>query len=385
MYRIQTLKRLSHYTRTIARNEVRATLFLDRITCTTHKELFTHIYHIRRCHLVSECPLYTPTLRLTQQVQLFTMNAASMTKDDARAAVLGLEPLGKPMVSLDKQAFTKIVKIKGLQIKPQLCKHLLKKLHRDLLNLPRQKNIVSDVDDAKLKVLLLCPSITNFEDLDAASIECIKACDSDVNLIDYSLTLSFDYWSADQLLRAALPSEVKEVTSSFETIGHIAHMNLRDEQLPYKNLIGEIIKEKNSGIRTVINKLASIDTTFRFFKLEVIAGEEDFKTTVKESDCRFTMEYDKVYWNSRLHTEHSRIVRMLKPNDVVLDIMGGIAPRMSLPSPLHVHVNGIVRHHCTRRVNRLSQQPCSLLMWCNNAENRVKLYQLYRLIVIDID
>ena len=42
--------------------------------------------------------------------------------------------------------------------------------------------------------------------------------------------------------RAVLPTEdVKDVPSSFEQIGHIAHLNLRDDQLPYKELIGMII------------------------------------------------------------------------------------------------------------------------------------------------
>lgn len=136
--------------------------------------------------------------------------------------------------------FTKTVEVKGLRIKPQLCKTLLKQLHRDLLNLPRQKNIVNDVDDAKLKVLLLCPTVKTLDDLAPASTDYLASCGSNVTLIDYTLTLGFEYWSADQLLRAALPVEVKEVTSSFETIGHIAHMNLRDEQLPYKHLIGEV-------------------------------------------------------------------------------------------------------------------------------------------------
>ena len=32
-----------------------------------------------------------------------------------------------------------------------------------------------------------------------------------------------------------------EAVTSFETVGHIAHMNLRDEHLPFKHVIGETI------------------------------------------------------------------------------------------------------------------------------------------------
>ena len=36
------------------------------------------------------------------------------------------------------------------------------------------------------------------------------------------------------------PITAMQITSSFEAVGHIAHMNLRDEQLPFKKFIGEV-------------------------------------------------------------------------------------------------------------------------------------------------
>ena len=41
---------------------------------------------------------------------------------------------------------------------------------------------------------------------------------------------------------------------------------------------------------------------------------------------RYRLSFDKVYWNSRLHAEHSRIVDGLKKGDVVADMMAGIGP-----------------------------------------------------------
>ena len=54
----------------------------------------------------------------------------------------------------------------------------------------------------------------------------------------YELVLGYEHWTSEQVLRAVLPLEISEVPSSFETIGHIAHVNLRDSQLDYKKLIG---------------------------------------------------------------------------------------------------------------------------------------------------
>lgn len=51
-----------------------------------------------------------------------------------------------------------------------------------------------------------------------------------------------------------LPSGL-ECPSSFETVGHIAHLNLREELLPYKQLIGEVLLDKNGPtIKTILNK-----------------------------------------------------------------------------------------------------------------------------------
>jgi|APGre2960657444_1045066.scaffolds.fasta_scaffold00668_6 tRNA (guanine37-N1)-methyltransferase len=83
-----------------------------------------------------------------------------------------------------------------------------------------------------------------------------------------------------------------DVPTSFETVGHIAHLNLRDEQLPYKLLVGRVLLEKNAGrIKTVLNKVlrliagpvaprltwslqvGTIDSEFRVPEFEVLAGD----------------------------------------------------------------------------------------------------------------
>lgn len=84
--------------------------------------------------------------------------------------------------------------------------------------------------------------------------------------------------------------------------------------------------DKQSSIRTVVNKSDTIDSTFRFFKMELLAGEDNLVATVKESGCTFRFDFSKVYWNSRLHTEHERIVKMLDKGDVILDVFAGVGP-----------------------------------------------------------
>lgn len=53
------------------------------------------------------------------------------------------------------------------------------------------------------------------------------------------LQITYDHYSIHDILQAVLPiEETKDIPSSFEIVGHIAHVNLREEQLPYKELIG---------------------------------------------------------------------------------------------------------------------------------------------------
>ena len=54
----------------------------------------------------------------------------------------------------------------------------------------------------------------------------------------HTVTLNYSHFSIYAILRAILPVELKEVPTGFETVGHIAHFNLREEQLPFKNIIG---------------------------------------------------------------------------------------------------------------------------------------------------
>ena len=53
--------------------------------------------------------------------------------------------------------------------------------------------------------------------------------------------------------------------------------------------------------------------------------------TQSESDCRFTFDFSRVYWNSRLHTEHARLVDMFQPHDLVADVFAGVGP-FALPA-----------------------------------------------------
>lgn len=107
-----------------------------------------------------------------------------------------------------------------------------------------------------------------------------------------------------------------------------AHLNLREQYYPYKYLIASVLLDKNPTICTVINKTADVgnDSAFRTFEYELLAGVPDLNVEVKEEECHFRFDYSKVYWNSRLNTEHRRLVEIFQPGDAVCDVMAGVGP-----------------------------------------------------------
>ncbi|EGO00870.1 hypothetical protein SERLA73DRAFT_121278 [Serpula lacrymans var. lacrymans S7.3] len=244
-----------------------------------------------------------------------------------RVAIDASPPINRFMKDgLDKDAFRKTITVLAARVPPSKTGSVLKSqaMRGFLMDLPKIRSVVYDPShpDGDRLVLLrvseeaaLTPDVSSF----------LKEVSN--GLTTYTLTLDYDYWTADEILQAVLPEELcDESPTGFAITGHLAHLNLNKQYLPYKYLIGQIILDKNKNIRTVVNKLDKIDNQFRFFKMELLAGDPDYVVEQHESNCRFTFDFTEVYWNSRLHTEHERLVALFKPEDVIADVFAGVGP-----------------------------------------------------------
>ncbi|KAI8050574.1 Met-10+ like-protein-domain-containing protein [Syncephalis plumigaleata] len=224
-------------------------------------------------------------------------------------------PVHRSMTELSREAFRKTIQLLALRVPVKSIGHIRQTLEKDLFNQPRLRNVVSDPSQPDRKLLLLKQDITDINDNSSMSNEARELIEREkYDVVTHELEIDYDYWTADEILSAILPEDMV-VPGSFETVGHIAHMNLRDEFLPYKQLIGQVILDKNPRIKSVVNKTDTIDTTFRFFKMEVLAGIDDMVAEVRE-----------IYWNSRLHTEHSRLISLFKKNERICDVFAGVGP-----------------------------------------------------------
>jgi tRNA (guanine37-N1)-methyltransferase len=264
--------------------------------------------------------------------------------------------------SFDHTQFDRQVQVVGLKIPTQQCQSVVRVLSKHMLRDSKAKPIIDAPDGSKQrKLLLLDPSISPS---DLKTIKITTAADDGKNasqtiqqflssfhhptdddvddddddksieIVSHSITLGYDSMSLSEALSHLLPPYITELPSSFETVGHIAHLNLRDELLPWKHIIGQVLLDKNLKIRTVINKTGAIENEWRVLPMEVIAGEDQTVTEIKQHNARFKLDYATVYWNSRLEGEHRRLVdRYFQPGDVILDAMAGIGP-FAVPAAL---------------------------------------------------
>eukprot|EP01084_Bolivina_argentea_P073454 133298_1 len=189
------------------------------------------------------------------------------------------------------------------------------------------QNIIDPITNKpQFKCLLLNESIKTktLESIPKHLIELINECNA--KPIDYTLTLNYNKLTALEILQLIIPNNY-EIPTHYESIGHIVHFNLKNELLKYKYLIGQIYLDKlPNSVQTIINKTDSISNEFRVFPMEIIAGINKLNTIVKENGCKFSFDFSKVYWNSRLGTEHQRICDIFKTNEIICDMMAGVGP-----------------------------------------------------------
>ena len=130
-----------------------------------------------------------------------------------------------------------------------------------------------------------------------------------------------------------------------------------------------MLLDKQPAIESVVNKTNVIDETFRFFKMELLAGTDNMEATVKENGCTFVFDFSKVYWNSRLHEEHARVINLLQPGQTVLDVFAGVGP-FSIPA---------CRKKCIVHANDLNPDSYTALIANARRNNVMSMLKAYNL------
>ncbi|TST98538.1 tRNA (guanine(37)-N1)-methyltransferase [Bagarius yarrelli] len=277
------------------------------------------------------------------------------------------------MTVLERDAFTQMVEVPAIRLPTRVLNRLVKSLKKVALHRPGLKRVVDDDQknetDEEHRLLLLDPqSVKSAESFGPEEAAALKAMGVETEIRCYQLKLTYENLKSEEVLRAVLP-EGQDVTSGFSRVGHIAHMNLRDHQLPYKNLIGQVIIDKNPGVTCVVNKTTTIDSTYRNFQMEVLAGETNMVAKVKENGVSYEFDFSRVYWNPRLSTEHERVISLLRQGDVVFDVFAGVGPFAVLAA----------RRGCTVHANDLNPESYKWLQHnskLNKVQSKVTTFNL---------
>lgn len=246
-------------------------------------------------------------------------------------------PVNRAMRALDRSFFQKKIPLSAARILDNKniskCRAELQR-SKDSLHLERLGSIHPDPVESEAKrgrrCILLRPETRDSGEPYPWSPKVSELVEDNlINVIPYELHLTYDYWNYHEIASAILPEgDEEEIPSGFTLVGHVAHLNLRDKYLRYKDIIGELLVDKNPGVRTVINKVDDVgeESEYRTFRYEVLAGPNDMDVEIREADCTFRFNYAKVYWNSRLNTEHQALVEAFQEGEAVCDVMAGIGP-----------------------------------------------------------
>lgn len=129
-----------------------------------------------------------------------------------------------------------------------------------------------------------------------------------------------------ELLEGELtPDEIENLRTSFDTIGDIVILEIPDELIDKKYVIGEAAL-KFTKRKAIYMKTSAVKGTTRIRDLEFLAGDDDSVTIHKEHGIRLKMDVREVYFSPRLATERKRVMESVADGEKILDMFCGIGP-----------------------------------------------------------
>jgi len=118
--------------------------------------------------------------------------------------------------------------------------------------------------------------------------------------------------------------ELDNLCSSFDIIGSIAIIKIPETLSAKKKLIADVLIEEIKSIKTVFCQVSGVEGDYRLRKLELLSGENNAITVYKEHGCAFKVDVINTYFSPRLSTERLRISKLIGPNEVIVNMFGGV-------------------------------------------------------------
>lgn len=119
-------------------------------------------------------------------------------------------------------------------------------------------------------------------------------------------------------------TELEKLSSSFDIIGTIAIIKIPESLTSKRKLIADALIEEIRPVKSVFCQVSAIEGDYRLRKLELISGENSPITEYKEHGCTFKVDVINTYFSPRLSTERLRIAKLTEPNEVIVNMFGGV-------------------------------------------------------------
>jgi len=122
----------------------------------------------------------------------------------------------------------------------------------------------------------------------------------------------------------------QKIPSGYDIIGSrekaVAIVEIQSELKKNQKKIAESILKRHKNVKSVLMKTSERKGIFRLRKFKLLMGERDTEVIHVESGCRFKLNPRKVYFSVREGTERLRISKMVKPEENILVMFGGVGP-----------------------------------------------------------
>ena len=166
-----------------------------------------------------------------------------------------------------------------------------------------------------------------------------------------------------------LPEEI--LPASYQVLGNILLLKLPNlEALRQKKKIGSAILKLFPYIKTICLQ-KGVKGEFRKPKVEVIAGSKNTKTIHKELACKFKLDAKKVMWSKGNHFERQRLLKLVRPNETIVDMFAGIGYWSII----------LAKHKPVKKIIAIEKNPAAY----NYLIENVCLNKLYNITAIEND
>ena len=144
----------------------------------------------------------------------------------------------KVIKSLDKSIFDSSIEVPAIRCLPALCGVVQKEFKYVLFNRPHFRKIIPCEDEtSKDRLVLLHTHIKTVDDLTKNQLDFMVK--NKCTFVIHNLAIDYNDFTFDEIMKKVFPENTKDIVTSFETVGHIAHLNLKPTMFEHKTLIGE--------------------------------------------------------------------------------------------------------------------------------------------------